>query len=183
MNSKMKSFSYKRLENEWFDNLKVQDDRTAHPTHPINRTENESLNQLCCPNCYENFEITKLKVKDGTHFSNLQCKTCKEVTSSRSWLCECGIPWIKCRRHFLRPKRSRENEACSHKTKIRRRKLGNDNPLPKCMDEHVMSRPIDIISAPHRPIGLKPGSKLGMKFPHLVKGASPIKWGSTGEGL
>ena len=67
--------------------------------------------------------------------------------------------------------------------KKRRTNVGNDNPLPRCKVNERFNQPIDIVSMPRRPIGLEPGSKLGIKFPHLVKGASLTKGGGAGEGL
>ena len=58
--------------------------------------------------------------------------------------------------------------------------MGVDHPLPKGHDCMNLNQPMLLLNVPLKPIGLEPGSKLALRFPHLVKGASPTKGGGAG---
>ena len=181
MTTKPKSFSYKRVYQHVDQKEFPKDDWTGKPMHPISMTMEEPLTTLCCPTCHADFPIAKLNVKQGSHFSNLKCKICAEVQTSRLWTCECEMPWIKCRRHVLmkdRAKRTFTPRIVRHLS----RDHGHDQPLPKRAAIDVGNSPIHLQSEPGRPIRLTPGSKLAVRFPHLVKDITPTKGGDVGVG-
>ena len=182
MFTKVKKFSYKRNLSQ--DDLKVtaKDDWTRAPTHPVSKVHNEPLSNVCCPLCNADFQIRNLSIKRGTHYANLKRKTCDGVRSSRFWRCDCDIPWIKCCTHALVPRTpKRPLDKRPRKSSLRESAL--DQPLPKRFAYDIGDIPVPCSNEPVRPIGLNPGSKLALRFPHLVKSTNPTKGGGAGEGI
>ena len=181
LTSKNKSFSYKRIFRCNDTKVLVKDDWTCEPTHPISKTLEIPMQTLCCPMCHADFPIKTLKIKQGTHFSNLRCKVCAEMHASKMWKCECEVPWIKCRTHILerkelkRPMVHKSRRHSSHE-------FGHDQPSPKRTAIDIGNRPMHLPCEPGRPIRLEPGSKLAAKFPHLVKDITPTKGSGVGVG-
>ena len=154
---------------------------TSEPTHPISKANEEPLQKLCCPACNAEFPIRTLRIKQGSHYSNLKCKICDDIRSSKLWRCECEMPWIKCRTHVLphRPAKRALERRCR---KLPTSEFGHVQPLPKRVVLDIGNVPIAMPSDPGRPIRLKPGSKLAMRFPHFVEGTNPTKGSGTNEG-
>ena len=134
-------------------------------THEV---EQKSLRNVICPQCLKPTSSRDMKLKVNSNFSNLKCPKCKETNSSRKWLCECVLLWYKCavhcrftNSHECKPKRRRKVK-CSER--------GLDIPLPKFRKQshQAFFEPIE-----RREWGPPPGSKLAVRFPHLVKGAAP----------
>ena len=63
LKSKVNSFSYKRLECDWFQRPQGKEDWATSPTHPIDRQKDEKLETLNCPACYHHVNIEKLGIK------------------------------------------------------------------------------------------------------------------------
>ena len=106
--------------------------------------------------------------KQKSNIWNLKCTTCMKVNSSKCWSCTCGVRWLKCRMHV---KRCAEEGDKSSKSPTRRiDERGIDQPFPKRRrggEQIVLDR---TQRAPGRgQIVLNPGTKLAMKFPHLVR--------------
>ena len=91
--------------------------------------------QICCPLCNEQTRSSKCKRWSMHSFSNLRCKECTVVTSTREWRCECGLLWYKCPMHFMAfGNRPRVPKAKINMRVMRRRlmiqKFGTSKPKP-----------------------------------------------------
>ena len=120
-----------------------------------------------CPKCSESHVAKKFRLKNVTAQSNLRCTLCGEIECAKTWRCECEVPWIKCHRHIM-------NTDGLHKTRTGTRKrkasqVGLDNPLPARRSQPMWTAQIDVAMEARRTVGLTPGSKLAIRFPHLVK--------------
>ena len=94
------------------------------------------------------------------------------MSNSRFWKCDCNQLWHKCCVHV---KGYDENKQVEPKSKIIRRKKfvfkGIDKPLPclrlRCNERHAVE--IGSCKRDYFRISLPPGSRLALRFPHLVK--------------
>ena len=90
---------------------------------------------LCCPLCNEQTKASKCKRWNMHSFSNLRCKECTVVTSTKEWRCECGLLWYKCPMHVMAfGKRHKVPSAKVNMRVIRRRlmiqRFGTSKPKP-----------------------------------------------------
>ena len=118
------------------------------------------------------------------------------VASSRHWLCECELPWIKCRIHQPKPKCRRFTaDPKIVRRRILKRKYGEIKPYPRIDDrvydiaKAAASKRAKLTVSAEEPemqaykrIKLAPGSKLALKFPHLVQDDSTTKGTVIGVG-
>ena len=142
-------------------------DREADAPHSIDKES--PIKTLLCSCCAHKVPVDNLGIKNGGHFSNLKCKVCNEVCSTKRWLCECGIKWTKCSEHFIPkpPERHRLNQG-----KRKADFCGVDHPLPK-RPIAKFQVPVQVDFEPRRILALPPGSKLARRFPHHVQGFTP----------
>ena len=104
------------------------------------------------------------------------------------------MPWVKCARHYPKCK-FRRIESCSKAVRQRdlKRKVGEVKPTPKIAGPlHAIGtfsknrRAKFSVESPAMPaskrIKLAPGSKLALKFPHLVQDVSTTKGTGIGVG-
>ena len=130
------------------------------------------LRYMNCPGCSNRIEVNKLKLVKGAQFSNITCNACNQMSNSRCWKCDCNQLWHKCCVHV---KGYDENKQVEPKTNIFRRKKfafkGIDKPLPclrmRCNEKHAVE--LGRCKRDYFRISLPPGSRLALRFPHLVK--------------
>ena len=91
------------------------------------------------------------------------------------WHCTCGVPWHKCMMHVhegsdigLSGKRTTRGKRSLREVVDLR---GVDRPLPKVRRTKSVHEAFAGAALAFRPIGLRPGSKLAARFPHLVQGS------------
>ena len=165
---KRKPFTYRRINCDWQRGL-ATGDWTKQPSHPIDSVDDQPMENLKCPECNKQNPVKTLRIKDGVHFSNLKCRMCKVVGSSRRWNCACGVPWTRCRLHVL-PVLAKGSHMKEGSTS-RKRKVPIDHPL-HAKRPHDVTAVVPLVSVPRRPIVLVPGSRLAMRFPQHVKSGS-----------
>ena len=129
----------------------------------------ERLNRIHCPDCQHEHQVKELKLRNKQgYFSKLKCKDCKEINSTRLWLCDCRQIWPKClvHQHFVEKK-----AACSKAARKGVDNHGVDAPLPKRrkINPEVYAVEQNLLMHPAKRIRLNPGSKLAARFPHLTK--------------
>ena len=167
---KAKPLSYRGAAAGWKALFGRHEDWTAQPAYKLRKVDEVPIKQLMCPSCASTVVTTNMKLKRGAHFSNLTCQKCLEVTSSKTWHCMCGQKWIKCHLHAWKAVTS-TGSATTRRGKRLVSERGIDAPLPTSRKTVSYTDCIAIDQAPRQYIALPPGSKLAMKFPHLVKSA------------
>ena len=164
-----KPLTYRGSAAEWKRVTAKGEDWTKHAAPHVKDLEpEETLKKLICPECGAKNDAARFKLKQKSNLSNLKCTTCMKVNSSKYWSCTCGIRWLKCRMHV---KRSAEEGGMSSKsTKRKIDDKGIEQPFPKRRggEEQIV---LDRTQRPpgHGQVVLNPGTKLAMKFPHLVR--------------
>ena len=152
------AFRYMGTKERWTEKPIAQDD-------DMPRTWRK-LEEISCPECFKFFAVKSFKLRNRLgHFSKLTCKRCEKTTSSQFWQCECGDKWTKCltHQHFPEKFKARIPRARTCKDEI-----GSDAPMPKRRKTNLTDLAItDDTPAPKR-IRLMPGSRLAVRFPHLV---------------
>ena len=127
------------------------------------------LRHMSCPGCSNRVEVTKLKLFKGAQFSNLTYHACKEISNTRSWRCDCKQLWHKCSIHVKGSEDHVPQPSITQRRRTKFVKKGVDKPLPKlrCIEGNV----IDVGSSRRDDyrISLPQGSRLALRFPHLVK--------------
>ena len=160
-------------------------------TQPSVNSKQYAIESLSCPICDNDLETGRLALHRRQCFSNLTCKRCEITNSSRNWLCSCGVEWPKCPRH--QPISKRPKLSHTSRKHMLKRKWGESKPLPQTpsMPYNVMktssSKRMKVSLEPTLPpvkrIRLATGSKLALKFPHLVQESIPIKGDALGVGM
>ena len=145
------------------------EDWTKHAAPHVKDLEPEEvLKKLICPECGAKNDASRFKLKQRSNISNLKCTTCMKVNSSKCWSCTCGVRWLKCRTHVKRCVEDGDKSSKSMTRKIDER--GIDQPFPKRRKggEQIV---LDRTQRPpgHGQVVLNPGTKLAIKFPHLVR--------------
>ena len=88
------------------------------------------LSSIRCPTCMTSNAAGSMKLQGANGcFSNVKCKYCVEVTSSKRWACDCGNLWFKCSLHLH--EQGQAVERGRRKRPLRVDEYGVDKPLPK----------------------------------------------------
>ena len=168
--------AYKGTAHAWFRNLRGLSERSSwidEPPLPDGPSVPKvQLSAISCPKCHhlQGTEQHELRGKLGFH--QLTCQRCRQVSSTRQWRCACRILWCKCERHV--PRRLIKlgtDEVASSSTGLKRTAAtiyGMDKPMPKRRLLNTGACEFSSSDVPNR-ISLRPGYKLALKFPHLVK--------------
>ena len=127
---KRKPFTYRRINSDWQRGI-ARDDWASNPIHPIDPVDDQPLENMKCPECNQNFPVESLRIKTGFHFSNLKCRKCHVVGSSKRWRCSCEITWAKCRLHVL-PMSTKGSSTPQGSSRVKRKvnEVPTDHPLP-----------------------------------------------------
>ena len=129
----------------------------------------EALRCIGCPECGQRQSAKSHKSKPEVSFSQLTCQRCRKITPAAKWACQCLLLWYKCHIHVHERLLDRRNRP-KPKQKCQLSKvseLGYDMPFPKTRNA-AMGEPICSDAHDDQRISLKPGSKLGNRFPHFV---------------
>ena len=138
------------------------------------------IDSLICPVCMHERAATNFTLHRHSSFSNMKCLRCCTVQTTRLWLCTCGITWSKCTKHVVRS--LKRKAAFIDRRVALTRKYGTPKFFPAYRQgtllasapKRAAANGIQEVSTCKR-ICLPPESKLGRKFPHLVKRDSPTK--------
>ena len=170
-----------------FDNLCERDRSGTQPAEFC-----RSMPNLCisCPTCDHDLDDNRLSVHRDMSFSNLTCERCNVTCSSKFWLCQCGIAWTNCARH--RPAAMRQKTEHISIRQSLKRKFGEVKPYPtkrtaphdycKASSAKRLKQSLEPTGPPEKRIRLAIGSKLALKFPHLVQLDSTTKGAVQGGG-
>ena len=130
----------------------------------------ERLSWIHCPGCDSKHAAKGLKLrhKQG-YFSKLKCRNCQEVSSTRTWLCECLHVWPRClvHQHCVEAKVITSNVGKRHIDEH-----GIDAPLPKRrkLITEIHAADQNLLNPPAKRIRLNPGSKLVAPSPDKKSG-------------
>ena len=116
------------------------------------------------------FSWSPVKDLKSSFFSNICCKACNRVSSSKYWRCSCHNLWYKCPTRF-KSQPCRSLRGIDEKMCRKRKSLLTDNPPPKKQqvgEELFRTRVVDEVIRTHC---LDPNicPKLAAKFPHLAR--------------
>ena len=168
--------AYKGTAHAWLRNLKGLDEKASWidepplPDGPM--VPKVPLSSIGCPACGHQQGTVQHELRGKLGFHQLTCQRCRQVTSTRMWRCACRILWFKCERQV--PRRlimKGTDEVASSSTGLKRKATniyGMDKPMPKRRALNTGTCEFSSSNAPTR-ISLRPGSKLALKFPHLVQ--------------
>ena len=173
-----KPMAYKGSAEAWCQRIASHDNLIAEPRIPDTKpAEKVRLLKSHCPECDAEVDSKRMKLKVKAGFCSITCKQCRVIRLSSKWRCSCGKLWIKCGVHVqakLMEKSIKRNGAFSKGRGRKRGREGIDAPFPKRTRNEFIPDAIAIEGAiVKRQCSLQEGTKLALRFPHLVKAAAP----------
>ena len=170
--------AYKGSAEAWCQRMASQVNLIDEPSIPDTKpTHKVRLLRIHCPECNAEVDSTRMKLKVKAGYCSITCKQCRTIKLSSKWRCACGELWNKCGVHVQMNliERSIKRNGLFSKGRARKRgRMGIDAPFPRQVRNEFVPEAIAIegvIVKSQR--FLQEGSRLALRFAHLVKAAAP----------